>query len=402
MKLFVLLVVAITALCQAKNHHYKYPIIIDRGGLAAPNLLEDSQKDGERTELIGTDRHTELTDVPKDAESEVPWEKLPSYHKGDKALCRQLNCRSHQTCMTNSEDGQTECINKKFLRQLRRFERQQQRKQQQQEQKKPKQMGPRDFHTRSEHLKKVTRNYMDEREKVMRNKFKHIQVSFDYADNRKDKKTGKHFYNTVMEKQDKECTSKELEEMGHRLLDWFRLEQDEAPSHHKEKRNSKKKELRDASECICQAPVTWQFQQFDHNADGQLSESELHYIEHNGYEHCVAPFINACDYNKDTKLSEREWCCCFASILPPCLSAKNKVSSLVSSGIKKVIIGAYVPQCDDDGFYSPMQCHSSIGQCWCVNKHGHEIRSTRTNGELNCSGKRHHSRSGHKVHHGKQ
>ena len=61
MKLFVLLVVAIAALCEAKNHHYKYPIIIDRGGLAAPNLLEDSQKDGERTELIGTDRHTELT-----------------------------------------------------------------------------------------------------------------------------------------------------------------------------------------------------------------------------------------------------------------------------------------------------------------------------------------------------
>ena len=50
---------------------------------------------------------------------------------------------------------------------------------------------------------KVTRNYIDEREKVMRNKFKHIQVSFDYVDNRKDKKTGKHFYNTVMEKQDK-------------------------------------------------------------------------------------------------------------------------------------------------------------------------------------------------------
>ncbi|KAK2167951.1 hypothetical protein NP493_1252g00024 [Ridgeia piscesae] len=295
--------------------------------------------------------------------------------------------------MTNSEDSQTECINKKFLRQLHRFERQQ--KQQQ----KMKQREPKDFRTRSQHLKALTRKYIANYDKTMRNKFKHIQVSFDYSNNRKDKMVGKHFYNRVVEKHEKECTSKELEEMGHRLLDWFRLEQAEALSHHKEKRNSKKKELRDASECICQAPVTWQFRQFDHNADGQLSESELRYIEHNGYEHCVAPFINACDYNKDTRLSEREWCCCFASILPPCLTAKNKVTALVSSGVKKVLVGAYVPQCDANGFYTPMQCHSSIGQCWCVNKHGHEIRNTRTSGELNCGENRHHSRSsGHNDH----
>jgi len=53
MKLFVLLVVAIATLCDAKKHHYKYPIKIDDGGLAAPNLLDDSHKDSERTELIG-------------------------------------------------------------------------------------------------------------------------------------------------------------------------------------------------------------------------------------------------------------------------------------------------------------------------------------------------------------
>ena len=50
------------------------------------------------------------------------------------------------------------------------------------------------------------------------------------------------------------------------------------------------------------------------------------------------------------------------------------------------VSGAYIPQCDDNGFYSLMQCHSSVGQCWCVNKHGHEIRNTRTSGELDCSG----------------
>ncbi|KAM9820898.1 LOW QUALITY PROTEIN: nidogen-2 [Neosynchiropus ocellatus] len=42
------------------------------------------------------------------------------------------------------------------------------------------------------------------------------------------------------------------------------------------------------------------------------------------------------------------------------------------------IVGAYVPQCDDNGQYSPQQCHGSTGYCWCVDKHGQEIAGTRT------------------------
>ena len=40
-------------------------------------------------------------------------------------------------------------------------------------------------------------------DKTMRNKFKHIKVSFDYVNNRKDKTAGKHFYNHVVEKHEK-------------------------------------------------------------------------------------------------------------------------------------------------------------------------------------------------------
>jgi len=29
-------------------------------------------------------------------------------------------------------------------------------------------------------------------------------------------------------------------------------------------------------------------------------------------------------------------------------------------------VGAYVPQCTQDGQFAPVQCHTSIGQCWCV------------------------------------
>ncbi|XP_056431687.1 fibrinogen beta chain-like [Gadus chalcogrammus] len=41
--------------------------------------------------------------------------------------------------------------------------------------------------------------------------------------------------------------------------------------------------------------------------------------------------------------------------------------------------GSYVPTCDDDGNFTPMQCWASTGYCWCVNIYtGVEIRGTRT------------------------
>ena len=37
------------------------------------------------------------------------------------------------------------------------------------------------------------------------------------------------------------------------------------------------------------------------------------------------------------------------------------------------MIGAYVPQCTENGDYNPEQCSGSTGMCWCVNQFGHEI-----------------------------
>ncbi|XP_027147434.1 nidogen-2 isoform X8 [Larimichthys crocea] len=42
------------------------------------------------------------------------------------------------------------------------------------------------------------------------------------------------------------------------------------------------------------------------------------------------------------------------------------------------IVGAYVPQCDDNGQYRPQQCHGSSGHCWCVDSTGQERAGTRT------------------------
>ncbi|XP_041834475.1 thyroglobulin-like isoform X1 [Melanotaenia boesemani] len=45
---------------------------------------------------------------------------------------------------------------------------------------------------------------------------------------------------------------------------------------------------------------------------------------------------------------------------------------------KGVLIGAFLPQCDENGHYQPQQCHGSTGHCWCVDKMGQERPGTRT------------------------
>uniref|UniRef100_A0A8V5H8H2 Uncharacterized protein n=1 Tax=Melopsittacus undulatus TaxID=13146 RepID=A0A8V5H8H2_MELUD len=42
------------------------------------------------------------------------------------------------------------------------------------------------------------------------------------------------------------------------------------------------------------------------------------------------------------------------------------------------VSNGHVPQCDEEGRYRPLQCHSSTGYCWCVDESGQEIAGTRT------------------------
>ncbi|XP_054619388.1 nidogen-2 [Dunckerocampus dactyliophorus] len=42
------------------------------------------------------------------------------------------------------------------------------------------------------------------------------------------------------------------------------------------------------------------------------------------------------------------------------------------------LVGAFVPQCDANGQYTPQQCHGSSGHCWCVDRQGQERPGTRT------------------------
>ena len=39
--------------------------------------------------------------------------------------------------------------------------------------------------------------------------------------------------------------------------------------------------------------------------------------------------------------------------------------------------GVFVPDCNSDGSYKPIQCLQSEGPCWCVDDNGKEVPGTR-------------------------
>lgn len=51
--------------------------------------------------------------------------------------------------------------------------------------------------------------------------------------------------------------------------------------------------------------------------------------------------------------------------------------------------GVFVPDCESDGSYNPVQCLRTEGPCWCVDENGKEVPGTRNeNGKpADCPGK---------------
>jgi hypothetical protein len=67
-------------------------------------------------------------------------------------------------------------------------------------------------------------------------------------------------------------------------------------------------------------------------------------------------------------------------------SYKGDLSTcLVEYNNSPKIPGSFIPSCNDDGNYNSLQCHGSIGSCWCSDNKGNEIENTRTmcRGECN-------------------
>ncbi|XP_020817679.1 proteoglycan Cow isoform X2 [Drosophila serrata] len=194
-------------------------------------------------------------------------------------------------------------------------------------------------------------------------------------------------YNEVVEKQQQkfsknnnlngypskspECKPQQLTAIGNRLLDWFSVIMADS-----KKRRQHSQKSRAHFPPACKTEAKWMFGHLDLNNDGQLSLQEMYDLEHDQNERCIKPFIDTCDLDTDSAINTREWCRCFEKTDRPCAAVRRRIAGDFA--------GAYAPDCDIQGFYKPTQCHSSVGVCWCVDKHGVEFANTRTRGKPNC------------------
>lgn len=174
----------------------------------------------------------------------------------------------------------------------------------------------------------------------------------------------------------RDCSQQDLEVMGNRLLDWFSVVMADA------KRNKSRRRSYGLNPATfpgyCKPEVKWMFHHLDQNSNAYLSLKELYDLEHESHEHCLKPFLEHCDVNKDMLVSSQEWCKCFDRSERPCAASRNRVRS----GPR--VVGSYNPECDETGFYRRTQCHPSVGRCWCVDKYGVEYANTRARGRPDC------------------
>ncbi|XP_076877152.1 thyroglobulin-like [Brachyhypopomus gauderio] len=66
---------------------------------------------------------------------------------------------------------------------------------------------------------------------------------------------------------------------------------------------------------------------------------------------------------------------------PNCVAAappKTKCEQERDSAMAQHLTGVFIPQCDADGNYKPVQCSGSTGYCWCVNSLGQEVAGTKS------------------------
>ncbi|XP_048459837.1 testican-1 isoform X2 [Rhincodon typus] len=180
------------------------------------------------------------------------------------------------------------------------------------------------------------------------------------------------------------CNEKELRNLASRLKDWFGALHADANQDVKLKSVKQSEQSRfDTSILpICKDSLGWIFNKLDMNYDLLLDQSELGAIYLDKYEQCIKPLFNSCDTFKDGKLSNNEWCYCFQRQGGlPCQAEINKIQRQ-SRG--KHLLGAFIPRCNEDGYYKPIQCHSSSGQCWCADKYGNELAGSRREGTPIC------------------
>uniref|UniRef100_A0A3B5LFA2 Uncharacterized protein n=1 Tax=Xiphophorus couchianus TaxID=32473 RepID=A0A3B5LFA2_9TELE len=173
-------------------------------------------------------------------------------------------------------------------------------------------------------------------------------------------------------------------EVVSRLRDWFRVLHENG-NHQRTVHSTSLNFLTEfdvGTSPICKDPLGWMFSRLDTNFDLQLDQSEIKSLYLDRNEPCSDAFFKSSDTHPDKVITSSEWCTGFQRYTDsPC---KAELSSISKKQTGKKLLGQYLPSCDEEGYYRPHQCHSSSGQCWCVDRFGNEVASSRTHGPADC------------------
>ncbi|XP_062333743.1 testican-3 [Osmerus eperlanus] len=176
------------------------------------------------------------------------------------------------------------------------------------------------------------------------------------------------------------CSESDLKEAVGRLRDWFRVLHENGNHKRVKIQKPEMNKFEPGALPICKDPLGWMFSRLDTNFDLQLDQSELSSLDRN--EPCSEAFFHSCDTHADKVLSSTEWCTCFQRHTDsPC---KSELSNINKKQAGKKLLGQYLPTCDEEGYYRSHQCHSSSGQCWCVDRYGNEVAGSRSHGPADC------------------
>uniref|UniRef100_A0A482ZC70 U56-Theraphotoxin-Sfo1a_1 n=1 Tax=Selenotholus foelschei TaxID=1905327 RepID=A0A482ZC70_9ARAC len=103
--------------------------------------------------------------------------------------------------------------------------------------------------------------------------------------------------------------------------------------------------------------------------------------------------IPECDENGDYKplqcFKDSNFCACWDKTGEAMTDPSNKIKACDcivqrETTHRKRLIGAYAPQCQEDGKYTKIQCHGSTGHCWCAEEHSGAKITEPTRGKLEC------------------
>lgn len=178
------------------------------------------------------------------------------------------------------------------------------------------------------------------------------------------------------------CSESDLKEVVNRLRDWFRVLHENGNHKRVKIQKPEKNKFEVGASPTCKDPLGWMFSRLDTNFDMQLDQSEIKSLYTDRNEPCSDVFFKSCDTHVDKVITSSEWCTCFQRYTDsPC---KAELSSINKKQSGKKLLGQYLPSCDEEGYYRSHQCHSSSGQCWCVDRYGNEVAGSRTHGPADC------------------